>query len=1106
MDASLDERLRTSDLELLSPRGLVRTLDGDAAMSLTATVDDTTFDWDATWASSPDASGATTVTTTQQLGVRVELPGFSVGDTAAPTVIELTGELAERSGAVGWNISGTAVPEEGLALDGFTVTRLAASGFVSGSVHDVTVDVGLLIGDGPDAVTIDGSLQLTDAGWNLTTSSVVDQVTFGPIRLTDVTIDVEASYSEPTEVVALAATLPGGSTVVDVRIAAAAGQLPGADAAPIVAFEGLVGTVGSSGVVDVVAARAVADVGGVLTIELVDVAVGTPGADGVIVAVGEARATATELGDLAVTIVDLEVLADGRLTARSATVDQPEGIAQSVGLAGLVPVDVTTLALEFTNLDADGRVVDLSQFEVAVEGTVDMSGFAGLPFEPVLQIGGDLITPTSTAAERAISFSASIDSVDPLVVTPLDLRPITLGLRDLTVGGVVLDAEIRADGFENGALLPAVGGSASIRGGFGDITGSVDATVDGSFVDGPTGVEIEATAAVGFSASTRNGASIENLTATLALRLGIDAGTPFLAAELTGASIGALEIPFGDIARIGLADIAFDLGASGDEVAFVIDGDVTDDTSGASLTFDTGFEVLDGWGGRIGNVGVSANFGLVFQDGFFVDVSVPDSEQFGLPDFIPLRVDELGLQLPESIRPGDSLDEVLSQIRFSFSGGLDGTADFPITATVDDLVVDVGRLLAFDPTAPLDLATFPISNLAAVAFEIDPAVDLGVARVSGGLRFGTTTVEGVEVFYARIGGLVSTPAFDAGADIVVSQYGPVLLKVTAPLGIPLGPTGFVLTSVTGAAAFGDVRIDPPRDGVPEDLLTELADLPTDVDVDAASIAAAVASSVQRGVPTWESGFALALEGQLTHVTAAGLVSGRVTILSSLTPGRGAQLIGRGDVEIFGIPLGGGVDISGSAATAGFLIDMTDPVAPRFDFAFVSPTPGSPLAVVFPARTTLAGQLRTDGVVAGVTAGLDAFVEAFSSAGLASVADRLERDPRQPARRDRARRQRRPDRLGHRTQPDDHRWTAATTAHVVARRSGRCRERGRPADLRHLDRDRLAVGNRGAGARRAVLRGGRRCRRRGARRRRRRLRSVGDVARCPATVDPRIPAR
>ncbi len=126
-----------------------------------------------------------------------------------------------------------------------------------------------------------------------------------------------------------------------------------------------------------------------------------------------------------------------------------------------------------------------------------------------------------------------------------------------------------------------------------------------------------------------------------------------------------------------------------------------------------------------------------------------------------------------------------------------------------------------------------------------------------------------------------------------------------------------------------------------------------------------------------------------------MVSGRVTILSSLTPGRGAQLIGRGDVEVFGIPLGGGVDVSGSVATAGFLIDLADPIAPKFDFAFVSPTPGSPLAVVFPARTTLAGQLRTDGVVDGVAAGLDAFVDEFGTTGLARIADRLDGDRANP---------------------------------------------------------------------------------------------------------------
>lgn len=999
MAADRDERLRTDDLETITPRQLVRTLDGDAAMSLTATVDETTLAWDATWTSAPDATGATRITTTQELDLRIDLPGFAVADTEAPTAIELNGVLAERDGVVGWNITGTAVPASGLELDGFTVTRLAASGFVSASVYDVTIDVGLLIGDGPGAVTVNGQLDLGNGGWNLDATASIDEVAFGPIRLTDVTFEVSGSYQDPSALTALRRTEGGGSASVSVSLQAATAEVLDGDGVAVISLQGLTGDIRSSGVVSVVAQQAAADIGNVLRIELTDVAVGTPDANGVVLAVGSARATATELGDLAVTITDLELLADGRFTARSASIDQPDGIAQTIGLAGLVPVDVTSLSLAFTNVDDDGRVVDLSQFEVAVDGTVDLSGFADLPFEPVLQLGGDVITPASSVAERAISFSASVSSVDPLVVTPLDLGPITLGLRDLTVGDVVVDAEITAAGFADGALLPELGGSASITGGFGDLTGSLAADLEGRFVDGPTGVEIEATAVIGFSAAVRNGASIEDLAVTLDLRLGVDDGAPFLDAALVDVSVASIEVPFGDIATIRLVDASFDFSATGDEIAFLIDGDLADEGTGASLLFDTGIEALDGWGGRIGNVGISADFGLVFQDGFFVDVSVPDGEQFGLPEFIPLRVDEIGLELPESIGPGDALDDVLRQLRFSFSGGLDGTEEFPITATVDDLVVDIGRLLAFDPTAPLDLDTFPISNLAGVSFQIDPAVDLGAARVSGGLTFGTTTVAtpdgNEEVLYARIGGLLSTPAFDAGADVVVSQYGPVLLKVTAPLGIPLGPTGFLLTSVTGAAAFGDVRIDPPRDGVPEDLLTELADLPTDVDVDAASIAAAVATSVARGVPTWESGFALALEGQLTHVTAAGLVSGGVTLLSSLTPGRGAQLIGRGDIEVFGIPLGGGVSVSGSVATAGFLIDLADPIAPRFDFAFESPTPGSPLAAVFPARTTLAGQLRTDGVVDGVAAGLDAFLDGFSNDGLARIADRLERDRANP---------------------------------------------------------------------------------------------------------------
>ncbi|HSL75297.1 MAG TPA: HYR domain-containing protein [Ilumatobacteraceae bacterium] len=988
MDRDVDRRLRTTDLEQLRAADLVRTLSGDATMDLAVVADGITFDWNATWTTTPDATGATTLTTTQRLAARIELPGFTTGAATPAPAVELTGVLEDRGGVVGWNVDGNLDAPDGLELDGFTVTRLLGSGFVTATAVDLAIEVGLVVGDGPDAATIEARLDVSPAGWTLTGTAAIEQLTVGPIRVTDVDIQVDASYTAPDDAGTLSPAVPSGTTTVIVRITAASGEILGPDGEPIATVTGISGTVRSTGRIRVDAATVDADVGDVLRIRLTDVVVQTPDADGVIVSTAVAEATATQLGDLTVTIEDLEIRSDGTFGARRAVVEQPEGIARSLGLAGLVPVDVTELELLFTDVDSDGRVRDLGEFEIAVVGTVDLSGWVDTGIEPVLQIGGDLITPSSPPEERTIAFSASVDSVDPLVVRPLDVGPIVLGIRNLEIGDVVLDAEVRADGFVDGVLQPALGGTASITGGFADVEGAITATLGGSFVDGPTGVEIDATATVGFSASTRNGASLEDLVARLGLRLGIDDGVPFLTAELTDVTLGVLEVPFGDVATVRVTDTALDLGASGDEVALVIAGDLTEEGSGASITFDSGIEALAGWGGRIGNVGVAADLGLVFQDGFFVDVTVPDGEKFGLPDFIPLRVDEIGLQLPTSIGPDDPLDDVLSELRFSFSGGLSGTEGFPITATVDDLVVDLGKLVAFDPLAPLDLDTFPIENISGVNFAIEPAIDLGVAKVSGGMAFGTVEVGGTDVFYARVGGLLSTPAFDAGADIVVSQYGPVLLRVTAPLGIPLGPTGFVLTSVTGAAAFGDVRIEPPRPGVPEDLLTELADLPTDVIVDADAIAAAVGSSVARGVPTWEAGFALALEGQLTHVKAAGLVRGQVTILTSLTPGRGAQLLGRGDIDVFGIPLGGAT-IGGSVATAGFLIDLEDPLAPKFDFAFVSPPPGSPLALVFPGRTTMAGQLRTDGVVAGLAVGLQTFIDVAGASTLDRIAQRLD---------------------------------------------------------------------------------------------------------------------
>jgi energy-coupling factor transporter ATP-binding protein EcfA2 len=49
-----------------------------------------------------------------------------------------------------------------------------------------------------------------------------------------------------------------------------------------------------------------------------------------------------------------------------------------------------------------------------------------------------------------------------------------------------------------------------------------------------------------------------------------------------------------------------------------------------------------------------------------------------------------------------------------------------------------------------------------------------------------------------------------------------------------------------------------------------------------------------------------------------------------------RLVGKKKVTIFGLPLG----------KAGMILDLSDPLAPQFDFAFEAPAPGNPLGFLF----------------------------------------------------------------------------------------------------------------------------------------------------------------
>lgn len=1002
-DVDATARLRAADLASLQ---LFPIITGTASLDLTAVVDNSTLDWAASWTLTEGVDGATETTTTQELQLTQELPGFAVGGVNAPTALVLVGTLTEREGVQGWAVEGSLTPADELDLRGFVVTQLDGSGFIAQPADgpatvDLTVDVSLVIGEGATATTVDLTLHIDGEGWSAGGVVTSPEFTVGPLHVEDATLTFAASYEADAPMGLMAGLLPTGAAPPSpglsllVSFNADLAEIRDSTGAAIATLTGVSGRLEGTQALHLDADTLTAAIGTALELDIDTISLDVPAVDGVLLSLGEVVATAPSLGGLTVTVTDLKLFDDGRFSASSAVVAQPAGFATSLGLGGIIPVDLTALRLEFTDVAPDGTVQDLSSFIVRIDGIVDMSRFASLPFTPTVQLGGAVITPTSPIEDRRFSLAAHVQSTDPLVIVPTDIGPIGLGLQGLEVGEVTIDASITVDGLEADGSAPTVAGNARIAAAFDDLTGSIEATLAGSVTDGAHGAELNATAVVGFSAATSGGASLEDLQGTFEIRLAFGDPTEPFTVDLTDVSLGSLRVPAGTWATFTAGDIEIDLTPAADTL-ITIDGSLGDPTSGIGLTLNESFEALSGFGLRVGGITFDRSFTPRFTNNFFADLDLPDDMSTWLPKWLPLQIDGFGLQVPTTLDPGSSLVDVFSQLQISVSGGLRGTPAFPVSATVNDLVIDLGRLIDFDPLAPFDADTFPVVNLSGVRLAIEPALNLGAARISGELTFGTVQVElsdGVfeEVVYGRIRGGLSSPAIDAGADLVITEYGPVLLRVTAPLGVPLGPTGLMLTSVTGAAAFGDVSLPTPRPGHPEDLINAIIDLPTDASLDEAGILAAVTPSVLAGVPTWTQGLALALEGDLTHVATVGMVKGKVTVGINLSAAAGTQIIGRGEVEVFGIPLTDTLSLDGSLAVAGIMISLGNPLAPQIDLAFQSPTPGSPFAVVFPEAVTVSAQLRTDGILTGIAAGLDAFIDSMSSGALTSLASSLESD-------------------------------------------------------------------------------------------------------------------
>ncbi|MDV6034624.1 MAG: hypothetical protein F9B45_31940 [Phycisphaera sp. RhM] len=268
--------------------------------------------------------------------------------------------------------------------------------------------------------------------------------------------------------------------------------------------------------------------------------------------------------------------------------------------------------------------------------------------------------------------------------------------------------------------------------------------------------------------------------------------------------------------------------------------------------------------------GAFVEFATEDPDGSSRDPDQPSGSMFGLPGWFPVEVRKVGLQFNGLVDPQDPdstplrIDSSIftdpdattqvaqaltdpENFTLLISGGLQGNEVIPLTGDFENLRVNLGSLAGCIAVASqgvgVDLTqskflghifdsecAFPIEGLDGVVIGVEP-IDFGPVTIGGTLGLGNFTFErpidendpskGIEkrnVFYGIIEGELAAAKFGLGAEIIITQFGPVAgrLKVGVPipigtlvgaLGGPVGAglgtaSGMLLNNLEGGFVFG----------------------------------------------------------------------------------------------------------------------------------------------------------------------------------------------------------------------------------------------------------------------------------------------------------------
>ncbi len=162
-----------------------------------------------------------------------------------------------------------------------------------------------------------------------------------------------------------------------------------------------------------------------------------------------------------ISIEGLQVDHGRQVLVGAAEVTFPEDYLVATGLAGILPIQLDRIRIDFPDPS------DLNQFTLCTTGRVlvdelgdTIESAFGTPVTPIVSVGSaettcDAATPVQPGQ---FDFLLNIDALIEGRIEPINLGPITLGLADLQVAGTVLDGQITLGGYQNGDWSPLLDG------------------------------------------------------------------------------------------------------------------------------------------------------------------------------------------------------------------------------------------------------------------------------------------------------------------------------------------------------------------------------------------------------------------------------------------------------------------------------------------------------------------------------------------------------------------------------------------------------------------------------------------------------------------------